>query len=154
MHPWLQTPTVQRPGKPSPTPMAQTPFVPSSSFYSRHTHQLCWAVSPPLSRWLCHPSFSCHPTLQTSCAPSSRKPSPLSPDLPLLLTSAFEWSLLCPACELLRLCLASLHTAEHWPPNGEDTPGLSLELLRIKMKERERDRPMDRQTEGRGQAHP
>ena len=76
--------------------ISQTPTFPPFSFYSSHTHWPCWAVSQPLSwSWL-HPSFSCHPTLQTSVSTSSsRKPSPPPHhDLTLLLSSS-HFSLFC-----------------------------------------------------------
>lgn len=75
--------------------ISQTPIFPPFSFYSSHTHWPCWAVSQPLSwSWL-HPSFSCHPTLQTSSAPSSRKPSPPPRHDRTLLLSHSHFSLFC-----------------------------------------------------------
>lgn len=126
--------------------ISQTSIFPPFSFYSSHTHWPCWAVSQPLSWSWFHPSFSCHPTLQTSSTPSSRKPSPPPRHDRTLLLSCSPFSLFCAQPQSCGGRAALLTTTPR---------ALAPKHLKMKgKKEKGRDRPMDRRKEGRGQTLP
>lgn len=125
--------------------ISQTSIFPPFSFYSSHTHWPCWAVSQPLSWPWFHPSFSCHPTLQTSSAPSSRKPSPPPRHDCTLLLSCSPFSLFCAQPQSCGGRAALLTTPRALAPK------------RVKNERRERERKGQtngQKEKGRGQTLP